>query len=1083
MFVIGLINNLALLIALSLISGMIRSRYTQRHNDGFLQGLLFGSAAVVGMLYPAQMLPGLIFDGRSVMISLCGLFFGPVAGTIAATMAILCRLLQGGTGMVLGVLVCLVSALGGVFFHIRYMRSQLDVSIWRLLVFGITVHVGMLVCLLVLPEEIRFNVFKSMALPILIMYPLATILSGRVLAMQLVRDELSQGLRESEETLRTTLYSIGDGIIATDAMGCVRQMNPMAEKLTGWHKAEAIGKPCQEVFRICHEETREEIVSPVAKVLEKRHIVTLANHTLLIARDGVERPIADSGAPIFNQEGELTGVVLVFRDQTDGRSARRALQTERDNLRALMNASPFGLMVVDSDERIIDANPAAERLFNCAFSEVYYQRCGAFLHCSYWRKSPQGCGHSEHCSACVLSQSIQAVFANGQSIRDKEAEMQIELADGDFRTSWFQFSIEPVQIDGQPHVLIAVNDMTAHRQSEANLKRLEWMLAPQAALQKREVTESSYGDITELNHEGCILKTVGHTMLSRIVSEFLSLLGSSVAVYEANGDCAFVAFDSGWCRKLNEASRNLCQTNDNATALSSGLWKCHESCWTCCSQETIRRRIPMDIACYGGIQLYAVPIFANNEVVGTMTFGHGDPPRDTDTLHALALAYQVPYAELVQKAHSYDSRPPFIIEMAKGRLISAAKLIGSLVEAQQAEDARMKIEAQFRQSQKMEAVGRLAGGVAHDFNNILQAVMGYSELLVEKLPPGEDTHSFAKEILSEGQRAVALTRQLLSFARKETIVPAVFELNEVVKNTLMMLRRLLGEEIDLRWTPFEKSCWVKMDENQLDQILANLAVNARDAITGVGSVTIETAVLEADEEFCMLNSEFEKGRYVVLSVSDDGCGMDRPVLDRLFEPFFTTKGQGKGTGLGLATIYGIVKQNSGFIHVYSEVSRGTTFKIYLPAHEAIQKSTCVAQVREGGVLQTGNETVLLVDDERGLLRSASRLLERLGYQVLAAAGSEEAIKISASHEGPIHILLTDVIMPVMSGRDLSIRLLKERKEMRCIFMSGYTADVIAHHNVLEAGVNYLQKPFSKSALAEKLREVLSSGQRVQYPLA
>lgn len=1076
MVVLNLIQNLAVLVAMSVFSGMIRNRYTQRRNEALLQGLLFGAASVIGMLHPVVMAPGLIFDGRSVMISLCGLFFGPLAAGIAASMAAGCRILQGGNGMLMGVSVCAVSALLGVVFHYRYARRNADVSIWRLMAFGLLVHVGMLCCTLALPSKIILEVLTTITAPVLLMYTLATVLVGRVLSDQLARDALAGVLRENEETLRTTLYSIGDGIIATDQTGCVRQMNPVAEKLTGWSEAEARGRPCHEVFRIVHEGTREIVESPVQQVLRAKRIVSLANHTLLIARDGSERPIADSGAPIFHTDGHLTGVVLVFRDQSAERAAQKALKAERDNLRIIMGASPIGIMVIDQAERIIDANPAAERLFNRSFSDVYYRPCGDFLRCAYRGESSQGCGYTEHCPVCVLSRTIQSVFKTGQGTREIEAEMHLEgEAGGAERAVWFQFSIEPVRIDGQPHVIVALDDVSARKQSEADLKRIEWMLSPKPVKAGLAASASSYGDLARSNRQGRILHAVGREMLASIVSEFLDLLGTSAAVYEVNGDYAFGLFDSGWCRVLDEASRRLCKTEDNDVALASGQWKCHESCWTCCSQEAIRRREPMDMVYYGGIRLYSVPVMAHGEVVGAVTFGYGDPPRDSETLHALSQAYQVDYAELVRQAQAYDSRPPFIIEMAKKRLHTAAKLIGSLVETRQAEEGRAKIEAQFRQSQKMEAVGRLAGGVAHDFNNILQAIIGYSELLAEKVAEQQEAHAFATEILSEGKRAAALTRQLLAFARKQTIDPVVFELNEAVSTTLMMLRRLLGEEIALNWKPHAKACWVKMDENQLDQILANLSVNARDAIAGIGTVTIETSIFDADEGFCTMNPGSTPGPYVMLAVSDDGCGMDRATLDRLFEPFFTTKGQGKGTGLGLATLYGIVKQNGGFIHVYSEVGKGTTFKLYLPAQKAAHRDPRAEAPATEAAPQMGSETVLLVDDEPGLLRSANRLLERLGYRVLSANGPEEAIRVSDQFADTIHVLLTDVIMPVMSGRDLSVLLAEKRPDMKCVFMSGYTADVIAHRNVLEEGVHYLQKPFSKAALAEKLREALGGG--------
>jgi signal transduction histidine kinase/CheY-like chemotaxis protein len=330
----------------------------------------------------------------------------------------------------------------------------------------------------------------------------------------------------------------------------------------------------------------------------------------------------------------------------------------------------------------------------------------------------------------------------------------------------------------------------------------------------------------------------------------------------------------------------------------------------------------------------------------------------------------------------------------------------------------------------------------------------------------------AEEIYAEARyRAADITRQLLAFARRQTIAPRVIDLNDTVAGMLKMLRRLIGEDIDLLWKPGMDLAAVNMDPSQLDQILANLAVNARDAIAGVGKITIETANATLDPEYCRSHEGFTPGRYAVLAVSDDGAGMDRQTQEMLFEPFFTTKETGKGTGLGLATVYGIVKQNGGFINVYSEPGQGTTFRIYLPRHAAgpAEADRPPAPAAD----PTGTETVLLVEDEPSLLRFARILLAGLGYTVLAASGPREALRLAAEHPGEIHLLLTDVVMPEMSGRDLRERLSALRPGIRSLFMSGYTTNVIAHRGVLDEGVNFMQKPFSREVLARKIRETLS----------
>ncbi|MBI5868020.1 MAG: PAS domain S-box protein [candidate division Zixibacteria bacterium] len=398
-----------------------------------------------------------------------------------------------------------------------------------------------------------------------------------------------------------------------------------------------------------------------------------------------------------------------------------------------------------------------------------------------------------------------------------------------------------------------------------------------------------------------------------------------------------------------------------------------------------------------------------------------------------------------------------------GKVTSVIELVEDITQ-------RMSLESQFRQAQKMESIGRLAGRVAHDFNNMLGAIIGHTELLLENPELTQPIVAELQEIREAAERSASLTRQLLAFARKQIVSPVVLDLNETVEGMLSMLRRLIGEDIDLVWMPESAPLQVNMDPSQIDQILANLCVNARDAITGVGKITIATHAADFDEAFCEDHPGFSAGAHVQLDVSDDGCGMDTYVLSKIFEPFFTTKEMGKGTGLGLATVYGIVKQNKGFIDVYSEPGKGTTFKVYLPRHtsktEQVRKE--VPKARAAG----GRETILLVEDERIILDLAKRVLEIYGYEVLVASTPGEAMQVAREHVGKVHLLLTDVVMPEMNGRDLSQALSEEHPGLKCLFMSGYTADVIAHHGALNEGVDFIQKPFSVNALASKVRATL-----------
>lgn len=385
---------------------------------------------------------------------------------------------------------------------------------------------------------------------------------------------------------------------------------------------------------------------------------------------------------------------------------------------------------------------------------------------------------------------------------------------------------------------------------------------------------------------------------------------------------------------------------------------------------------------------------------------------------------------------------------------------------------RLKMEAQLLQSQKMESVGRLAGGVAHDYNNMLSVIVGYAELTLEQLSPDDLMYEYISEIRNAANRSTEITRQLLAFARKQTIAPVALDLNETVESMLKMLRRLIGEDINLAWQPSSGLWPVQMDPSQVNQILANLCVNARDAIGGVGHVTIETGTVTFDLVYCADHPGFIPGEHVLLAVSDDGCGMDRKTVENIFEPFFSTKELGQGTGLGLSTVYGIVKQNNGFINVYSEPGKGTTFKIYLPRHQAVAVEETNERVED---IPSGyGEVILVVEDEESILKLARKTLEKLGYTVLTAQGPRHALHLIGEGQSVLHLLVTDVVMPEMNGKELSNRLRELYPQLKTLFMSGYTANVIAHRGVLDEGVHFMQKPFSRECMATKVRMALDS---------
>ena len=636
---------------------------------------------------------------------------------------------------------------------------------------------------------------------------------------------------------KITLKAIGDAVISTDSRGHIEFMNPVAEHLTGWKREAALGKKLTDVFRIISEATREPMEDPAAKVMRAGTVVGLANHTLLVAKDGREIPIADSGSPIRDERGNIIGVVLVFNDQSEERGYQKKLVESEERYRLLADNTLDVIWIMNMELVFTYVNPAIKHMTG------------------YEPEEWVGTRLYEHCE-------------------------------------------------------------------EAPLSRMTEVMA-------REIEKGKA-------HNGVVMEM-----------PLLKKDGTPLVV----------------------------------------------------------------------------------EIHGKIIFDENGKPSG---LQGTAL---------------------------------------DITERLESEKAYRDLQAQLAHSQKMESVGRLAGGVAHDYNNMLSIIMGYSELALERLTPAETIYDYLREIFAAAKRSTDITRQLLAFASRQTITPKVLDVNAVLESMLNMLRRLIGEDIDLAWIPGNGLWPVKMDPSQIDQILANLCVNARDAIDSIGKVTIETNNVTFDEEYCAEHAGFLPGRYAMLAVSDNGKGMDKETLEKAFEPFFTTKGVGEGTGLGLAMVYGIVKQNNGFINIYSEPEKGTTIKIYLP--RIMEKEEKVLPSTDKEIPVSQGETVLLVEDEASILNVCRKMLEELGYAVVVARTPEEAIRAAEAHSSEIMILMTDVIMPEMNGRDLAGKLQSWYPDLKVLYMSGYTANVIAHHGVLDEGVCFLQKPFSKKEMAIKLRESMA----------
>jgi two-component system cell cycle sensor histidine kinase/response regulator CckA len=486
-----------------------------------------------------------------------------------------------------------------------------------------------------------------------------------------------------------------------------------------------------------------------------------------------------------------------------------------------------------------------------------------------------------------------------------------------------------------------------------------------------------------------------------------------------------------------------------ARAVESGVW----AEWTAALQVHAKTReaVPLSSFC-------EVVRAVDGVMVPALVTAYGaEPERLSGALRAMRGFVDLAVTPLVEPGEMTDAFRRMNEELEKRVAERTAELERS--------------EEQLRHAQKMEAVGRLAGGIAHDFNNLLSVILSYGEMMSAELPKDDELHDDLSEIRRAAHRAADLTRQLLAFSRQQVLAPRVVDLNQVVTGMDKMVVRLIGEDVEVRTVAAPDLAPVMVDPGQIEQVLMNLVVNARDAMPDGGMLTIETRNVVLDEAYAEQHDGVKPGAHAMIAVTDTGVGMDKATLGRIFEPFFTTKGAGKGTGLGLSTAFGIVKQSGGHIWVYSEVGRGTTFKIYFPRATLDARHTTSTLPAAS---PRGHETVLLVEDEEQVRTLVRAILVRHGYSVLVADAGPSAMKLAESYAEPIHLLLTDLVMPKMNGRELAERLAPRRPEMKVLFMSGYTDDTVVRHGVLDSGVAFLQKPITPDALARKVRDVLDA---------
>ena len=892
------------------------------------------------------------------------------------------------------------------------------------------------------------------------------------------RKQAEEALRESEEKYRDLVERANDGIVIGQD-GILRYVNPRLAHMGGYTVEELTGAP---IFDFFFPQDRAKFIDRYKRRLAGEDVPTVYESTLKHKNGSTIEVEINAGVISYN--GKPADLVLI-RDITERKRAEEKLGESEKKYRAVVEISPDGIAIA-SKGRHVFANQSLARIFRVSGpDDLLGKPMMDYIHPDYRE---------------IVRERIEKLIKGGALAPLIEEKMI--RADGTVIQT--EVAAAPLEYQGEQAVLAIIRDITdrkhaeaALRESEENFRRSlddsplglrivtsegETLYANQAALEiygydsvgelertpvKERYTPESYAEFRTRKEK-------------RERSEF-GLSEYEISIVRKNGEIRRVQVfrkEVIWNgqRQFQVIYHDITERKQAEEALRQ-------------SEERYRTILEDIEEGYFESNLTGRPTFLND----SMCKIHGYPREElleinyrhfTDKKNGKKVfqAFNQVYRtgkpgklfdyEIIRKDGT-KRQVEVITSLRKdssGNPIGFRGITRDVTERKQAEATMESLQEQLRQSQKMEAIGRLAGGIAHDFNNLLTIIKGYSQLSMIELKEDNPLKKNIERIHGATDRAANLVRQLLAFSRRQIMEVKVLDLNAILRNLDNMLRRVIGEDIELVTVLAEDLGRVKSDPSWIEQAIMNLAVNARDAMASGGKLTIETGNVDLDEAYTGGHVAVEPGRYVMLSVSDTGAGMSPEVMERLFEPFFSTKEKDKGTGLGLSTVYGIVKQSEGDIWVYSEPGKGATFKIYLPrVHELLEEQR---EKAVGDELSRGNETVLLVEDDEEVRKLALRVLERQGYKVLAARQGDEALLMCEQHKGPIHLMLTDVVMPGMNGRELAKRLESSHPETKVLYMSGYTDHAIVAHGVLVQGVHYIQKPFTVEALAKKVREVL-----------
>ena len=880
------------------------------------------------------------------------------------------------------------------------------------------------------------------------------------------RHQMEQDLRESEERYRLVVEHIHDALITDDLAGKITFANDQFLALFGFEREQ-----------LPHLKLEDYIAPEWREQLRERHDRRIRGETVPthfecegLRQDGGRLWVEVDVTPLSDGDGQVIGTQSAIRDISDRKRAEKLISDALSYAQTILDTSPVGIITYKASGEAVDANRASAQLVGASIEHVKAQN---FRHLKSWQESG-------------LLALAEAALASG---KPTEGELRMTTTFG--KQLWVRGYFVPFTYNDESHLLALFEDVAERKQAEESL-RLFRMLVDQAN-DIIQVVDLETMRLLDVNDRAC--SSLGYTreeLLSMhvydidptvnqsrraTVDDQLRKSGSAViqGLQRRKDGSTFPAEISLQCIQLDRgyvicAVRDVTERKQSERALVQAEEKYRrifEDAVVGIFQVTPEGRLLDANPAMARMHGYDSPqqLMAEISDVGRQVFGN--PGEFQEMLLALEENDAVRNVEV--QIRTRDGGKKWLLANARairgadGRVVRHEGTVQDITE-------RRVLEEQLRMAQRLDAVGRLAGGVAHDFNNMLGVIIGYSELLEDAQGLTEVQNKQVKEIKKTADRAAATTRQLLAFSRKQILQPRVLNLNELAAAVGKLLRRLIGENVELVINAASDLGRVKADPSQMEQVIMNLAINARDAMPQGGKLVIETANADLDGDYAAGHPPVQPGPYVMLAVSDTGCGMDAETKAHIFEPFFTTKELGKGTGLGLSIVYGVVKQSNGYILAYSEPGQGTTFKIYLPRVE--ESPDTMASRAPKLLLVGGTETILLVEDESSLRSIARAFLEGKGYTILEAQSGQEAVEIARQHRGQIHLLLTDVIMPGMSGRELAEALAGSRAGIKLLYMSGYTDELVKQHGILNPGLQLLEKPFTRESLLSRVRAVL-----------